>query len=114
MSDCLFCKIISGEIPTNIRYENADVIIFDDIQPQAPLHCLIIPKQHIASLNDLTEANQGLIGNMYWAAKIFAKQQGISEDGYRTVINCGEQGGQVVDHIHLHLLSGRMMQWPPG
>lgn len=114
MSDCLFCKITAGEIPTNIRYETDDVIIFDDIQPQAPLHCLVIPKQHLSSLNDLTSSNQAIIGKMMMAAKDFAKQQGVAEQGYRTVINCGEQGGQTVFHIHLHLLAGRAMQWPPG
>lgn len=114
MSDCLFCKIVAGEIPAKIRYENDDVLIFDDIQGQAPLHCLIIPKDHIATLNDLNADNHSIIGKMYLAAKDFAKQEGIAEQGYRTVINCGEQGGQTVYHIHLHLLAGREMQWPPG
>ncbi|MCK5726004.1 MAG: histidine triad nucleotide-binding protein [Thiotrichaceae bacterium] len=114
MSDCLFCKIVAGKIPAKIRYENDDVLIFDDIEGQAPLHCLVIPKKHIATLNDLTLDNHQLIAKMYLAVKEFAKQEGIAEQGYRTVINCGEQGGQTVYHIHLHLLSGRNLQWPPG
>ncbi|MCG8069616.1 MAG: histidine triad nucleotide-binding protein [Candidatus Thiodiazotropha taylori] len=114
MSDCLFCKFVSGEISPQTVYEDDDVLAFRDINPQAPCHVLIIPKKHISTLNDLTEEDAELVGKLYLAATKVAKQEGIDEAGYRTVMNCNEQAGQTVFHIHLHLLGGRRMNWPPG
>lgn len=114
MSDCLFCKFVSGEIYPQTVYEDDDVLAFRDINPQAPCHVLIIPKKHISTLNDLTEEDAELVGKLYLAAAKVAKQEGIDEAGYRTVMNCNEQAGQTVFHIHLHLLGGRRMNWPPG
>lgn len=114
MSDCLFCKMVSGEIAADKVYEDDDILVFRDINPQAPLHLLLIPKVHISTLNDLDEAHASLLGKMYLAVKAIAKQQGVAEDGYRTVMNCNRDGGQTVFHIHLHLLAGRGLLWPPG
>jgi len=114
MSDCIFCKIASGDIPADKLYEDDDVLAFRDLGPQAPTHALVIPKVHIATLNDLTEANQAIMGKLFLAAKQVAADQGIAADGYRTVMNCNNHGGQTVYHIHLHLLGGRRMTWPPG
>ncbi|MCG8035521.1 MAG: histidine triad nucleotide-binding protein [Candidatus Thiodiazotropha taylori] len=114
MSDCLFCKFVSGEISVEAVYEDDDVLAFRDINPQAPCHVLIIPKKHISTLNDLSGEDAELMGKLYLAATKVAKQEGIDEAGYRTVMNCNEQAGQTVFHIHLHLLGGRRMNWPPG
>ena len=114
MSDCIFCKIISGDIPAEKVFENDHVIGFRDLNPQAPTHVLVIPKKHISTINDLQEEDKALVGEMYLAAKQIAADEGLSDDGYRTVMNCNEQAGQTVFHIHLHLLGGRRMQWPPG
>jgi histidine triad (HIT) family protein len=114
MSDCLFCKIIQGEIPSEKLFENEDVFAFRDISPVAPLHALIIPKQHVAMINDLEPQHNEMIGKLFLAAKQIAKQEGYSEDGYRTVMNCGEAAGQTVFHLHLHLIAGRDLIWPPG
>ncbi|MDQ7075659.1 MAG: histidine triad nucleotide-binding protein [Gammaproteobacteria bacterium] len=114
MSDCLFCNIVDGKIPAEIVYENKQVVAFRDLNPQAPLHVLLIPKKHIATLNDLESEDSAVMGALILAAKKVAEAEGVAESGYRTVINCGEQGGQSVYHIHLHLLAGRQMQWPPG
>ena len=114
MDDCLFCKMASGEIKPDVLYEDDDVLAFRDINPQAPVHALIIPKRHISTLNDLEEQDAETIGKLFLAASNVAKQEGIDEAGYRTLINCNEQGGQVVFHVHLHLLGGRRMGWPPG
>lgn len=114
MSDCLFCKFISGEIKTEAVYEDEQVFAFKDIHPQAPTHILVIPKKHIHSLNHLSENDGNLIGSLYLAAKIIAQQNNIHESGYRCLINCGSDGGQSVFHIHLHLLGGRPLGWPPG
>ncbi|MFQ5470539.1 MAG: histidine triad nucleotide-binding protein [Gammaproteobacteria bacterium] len=114
MNDCLFCKMVAGEITPDTVYEDEDVLAFRDISPQAPLHILIIPKQHIASINDVQGHHAALLGNMYLVAKKIAEQEGVAEAGYRTVMNCNADGGQAVYHIHLHLLAGRAMQWPPG
>jgi len=114
MSDCLFCKFVSGEIQPNTVYEDDHVLAFRDINPQAPTHVLVVPKRHIATLNDLTGEDAELVGRLYLAARQVARQEGIDEPGYRTVINCNEQAGQSVFHIHLHLLGGRDMAWPPG
>ncbi len=107
--DCVFCKIVAGEIPTDILYQDEEVIAFRDINPMAPIHLLIIPKKHISSLAQLSEAESSLIGNMVNTANQLAKREGISESGYRLVINCGEQGGQLVPHLHMHLLGGRQL-----
>ncbi len=112
MSDCLFCKFVAGEIEPDVVYEDDQVLAFRDINPQAPVHILIIPKKHIATLNELDD--QSLAGTLLLTARNIAAQEGISEEGYRTVFNCKQQGGQEVYHIHLHLLGGRQMTWPPG
>jgi len=114
MNDCLFCKILAREIPADILYEDEQVLAFSDIDPKAPTHALIIPKIHISTINDLTEEHNALIGHMFQVAKKIAKTKGYAEDGYRVVMNCNRGGGQAVYHIHLHLLAGRQMQWPPG
>ena len=105
--DCIFCKIVAGQIPSDVVFTDDKVIAFRDISPMAPVHLLIIPREHIASLNDITEQQTVLIGHMAQVAKQLAKQQGIATKGYRVVINCGPQGGQVVPHLHMHLLGGR-------
>ena len=114
MSDCLFCKIIAGAIPGHLVHEDKDLVAFKDINPQAPLHVLIVPRQHIATLNDLLPNNDDLIGMMVRRAAALAKQHGYSDRGYRTVLNCNREAGQTVFHIHLHLLAGRGFGWPPG
>jgi len=114
MDDCLFCKIVAGDIPADTVYENDQVFAFRDIDPKAPTHILIIPKEHIATTNDLAEAHKTLVGEMLLAEKEIAGQEGIADSGYRTVFNCNGDGGQAVYHIHLHLLGGRQMTWPPG
>ena len=112
MTDCLFCKMVSGEIKPDTVYEDDKVLAFRDIHPQAPVHILIIPKIHIATLNELDDV--GLAGHLLLTAAKLAAQEGLAGDGYRTVINCNEHGGQAVYHLHLHLLGGRSMRWPPG
>jgi len=114
MADCLFCKMIAGEITPDTVYEDDDVLAFRDINPQAPTHVLVVPKQHVATLNDLDDSNASLVGKMMLAAASIARQEGFAESGYRTVMNCNADGGQTVFHIHLHLLGGRRMHWPPG
>ncbi|TVS12360.1 MAG: histidine triad nucleotide-binding protein [Wenzhouxiangella sp.] len=114
MSNDLFMKIIEREIPADIVYENDRVLAFRDIDPQAPTHVLIIPKKRIPTINDLGPDDAGLIGEMVLAARDVARQEGLSEDGYRLVFNCNRDGGQSVYHIHLHLLGGRRLTWPPG
>lgn len=114
MDDCLFCKMISREIEPDVVYEDEDVLAFRDINPQAPVHVVIIPKRHIATLNDLQAGDAELMGKLYLAATRIAQIEGIADAGYRTLINCNEAGGQTVFHIHLHLLGGRHMGWPPG
>ena len=112
MSDCLFCRIIAGEIQANKIYEDDDVFAFYDIDAQAPQHFLVIPKQHIATLNEADDAN--LIGKLTLTASKIAKQLNFADDGYRLVINCNKNGGQMIYHIHLHCLGGRQLNWPPG
>jgi len=114
MSDCLFCKMVAGEIQPAKVYEDDEVLAFRDINPQAPTHILVIPKRHIATTNDLTDADAALVGKLTLVAAKIAAQEGLSERGYRTVMNCNRDGGQAVYHIHLHLLGGRGMGWPPG
>ena len=114
MGDTLFDKIIRREIPADIVYEDDDVLAFRDINPQAPVHVLFIPKRAIATLNDVNTSDAELIGRLVLAATAWAKNQGFADDGYRLVMNCNTHGGQTVFHIHLHLLAGRQMHWPPG
>jgi histidine triad (HIT) family protein len=111
---CLFCKILAGDIPADVIYESDTAIAFRDINPQAPTHVLIIPRKHIATINDLEEDDQALVGSLYSAAKDIAQQEGFADIGYRSVMNCNEAAGQTVFHIHLHLLGGRAFAWPPG
>lgn len=114
MCDCLFCKIISGEIPSGKVYEDDTVFAFNDISPEAPVHVLIVPKEHISSANELNEENASVTAKVFLAAKKIAKEKNIAEGGYRIVNNCGENGGQSVKHLHFHLLGGRSLSWPPG
>lgn len=114
MSDCLFCKMVAGEIKPAVVYENDQVLAFRNLRPQAPVHVLIIPKRHIPTLDDLSPDDLAIAGELLLAASQIAQQEGLSEDGYRTVINCRAHGGQEVYHLHLHLLGGRRMSWPPG
>ena len=110
----LFSKIIRREIPADIVFEDEHVLAFRDINPQAPVHVLFIPKREIATLNDLVDGDEALVGRLHLAAAAYAKREGFADDGYRVVINCGRDGGQSVYHIHLHLLAGRPLHWPPG
>jgi histidine triad (HIT) family protein len=112
MTHCLFCKIVAGDIKPNIVFEDDNILAFRDINPQAPVHILIIPKAHVATLDDLD--NTLLAGQLVQTAVQLAKAEGLSEEGYRTVFNCNQKGGQEVYHVHLHLLGGRQMTWPPG
>jgi histidine triad (HIT) family protein len=111
---CLFCKIVAGEVPAKRVHEDEHLIAFEDINPQAPLHVLIIPKRHIATLGDLQAADDGLVGEMVRRAAAIAKDRGVDAGGYRTVFNCNSDAGQTVFHIHLHVLGGRRFAWPPG
>lgn len=111
---CLFCDIIQGKIPATVVFEDEEMLAFRDISPQAPTHVLIIPKRHIATINDTDEQDAFLLGRLILRAKHIAKAQGLSETGYRLVYNINSGGGQEVYHIHLHLLGGRQMTWPPG
>jgi len=114
MSNCIFCKIVEGEIPAELLYEDEYVLVFKDVQSQAPFHALVIPKQHIATINELEPENAGILAPMFLAAKHIAQAAGYQKQGYRTVMNCEEGGGQSVFHIHLHVLAGRRLTWPPG
>jgi histidine triad (HIT) family protein len=112
--ECLFCRIISGGIPARIAWQSDALVAFHDINPQAPLHVLICPRKHIASLNDMVPGDESLIGEAIGAAARIARETGHAEDGYRVVLNCGAGAGQSVFHIHVHLLAGRPFGWPPG
>lgn len=112
--NCLFCRMVSGEIKPDVVYQDEAVLAFRDINPQAPVHVLVIPKRHIATLNDLEPGDGDLVGKMVLAAKEVARQAGVAEAGYRTVMNCNADAGQSVFHVHLHVLGGRVMSWPPG
>ena len=114
MSSCLFCKIVNREIPATIVYEDDRVLAFNDINPQAPSHVLVIPKRHVTSLNDLGPDDDAVIGEVVRRAAAIASDRGVATGGFRTVFNTGRDGGQTVSHIHLHLLGGRPMTWPPG
>lgn len=113
-TDCLFCKIAKRELNTPLVYEDDDIVAFEDINPQAPIHVLIIPRRHIATLNDTTDVDDHLTGRLFLIAKQLATHYAIADDGYRTVLNCNPAGGQAVYHLHVHLLGGRQMHWPPG
>lgn len=114
MSDCLFCRIIAGEIPATKLFEDDRMIVFNDITPQAPLHALVVPRKHIATLNDLEPGDETLVGAMTRRAALIAADHGYAASGYRTVFNCNKDAGQAVFHIHLHVLAGRSLAWPPG
>ena len=114
MTDCLFCRIAAGEIAAELVFKNDAVVAFRDINPQAPTHILIIPRRHIATINDIGENDREVLGEMYLVAAQLARQEGFAEDGYRVTMNCNEGAGQTVFHIHLHLLGGRRFGWPPG
>lgn len=114
MKECIFCKIAAREIPAEIIYEDSEVVAFKDINPQAPIHALIIPKKHIEKISDINGSNSGIIAGLAVAANKIAQEQGISKSGYRLVLNCEKDAGQEVYHIHMHLLGGRKMAWPPG
>ncbi|MCB4792610.1 MAG: histidine triad nucleotide-binding protein [Elusimicrobia bacterium] len=112
--DCLFCRIAKKEVPSKIVFENEQIFAFWDIDPKAPVHILIVPKKHISGLNDITCADNELLGKLANAAKDIAKKENIDKSGFRLVVNCGKDAGQAVDHIHFHLLGGRKLSWPPG
>ena len=112
--DCLFCKILAGDIPAELVYESETAVAFRDINPQAPTHVLVIPRKHISTINDIADEDHAIVGSLYTAAQEIAAAEGIAEDGYRAVMNCNEGAGQSVFHIHLHVLGGRPMGWPPG
>lgn len=111
--DCLFCKIIAGEIPSKKIYEDEKVFAFYDIDPKAPVHFLVVPKKHISAPSEITEADELIVGHIYSVIANLAKELNL-EKGYRVVANCGEVGGQTVGHLHFHVLAGRMLAWPPG
>ena len=111
---CLFCKIVAGDIPASKVYEDDRLIAFNDITPQAPMHVLVVPKQHVSTLNDLSASHDDLVGAMVRTAATIAKDRGCDGSGFRTVFNCNAQAGQTVFHIHLHVLGGRNLAWPPG
>ncbi len=112
--DCLFCRIVRREIPSQIVHETDDLVAFRDIDPKAPVHVLIIPKRHIGSVNDVEPADAALLGELFVAARAIAREQGVADDGYRVVVNTNAGAGQTVFHIHMHLLGGRGLRWPPG
>jgi len=114
LEDCLFCKIAAGKMDTDFIYQDEQVVVFEDINPKAPVHLFIVPKKHISDLNSLETEDSELIGHIYQIAKQMAAEYDIAESGYRLVSNCGDDGGQTVYHIHFHLLGGRKLQWPPG
>ncbi len=112
--DCIFCGIVDRSLPTELIYEGEQIVAFRDITPQAPTHVLIVPREHVESVADLNETHTAVLGEMFLAANTIARQEGIGESGYRLVFNCGRAAGQSVDHLHLHLLGGRKLGWPPG
>lgn len=114
MDDCIFCKIVNKEIPSTKVYEDDKVLAFKDISPEAPVHIVIVPKEHIRSANELNENNASIVAHIFTIINKIAEEQGIKDSGYRIINNCGEHGGQTVNHIHFHLLGGRNLSWPPG
>ena len=113
-ADCLFCKIRDGQIPAKVVYKDDDCLAFEDINPQAPMHLLVIPNKHVPTINDLTSDEDELVGKLFRAAAKLARERGYADSGYRTVMNCNRHAGQTVFHIHLHVLAGRDLTWPPG
>ena len=111
---CLFCRIIAGEAPATVLHQDERLVVIQDVNPQAPLHCLVIPRKHIPTLNDLSPEDDALVGELFRAAALMARERGVAERGYRTVFNCNREAGQSVFHIHLHVLGGRAFRWPPG
>jgi histidine triad (HIT) family protein len=114
MDDCLFCRIVEGKVPAKIVYKDEQLVAFSDINPQAPMHVLIVPRRHVATLNDLSVEDDALVGQMLRRAAALARENGYAERGYRTVFNCNSEAGQTVFHIHMHVLAGRGLTWPPG
>lgn len=114
MDDCLFCKMAKGEIEPDTVYEDEEILAFRDINPQAPVHILVAPRRHIENTNDLGDGDAELVGRLILTAARLAGEEGIAESGYRTVLNCNDDGGQSIPHLHLHLLGGRRLGWPPG
>ncbi len=114
MENCIFCKIANGEIPTSLVYEDDLVAAFNDLEPQAPVHILIVPKEHISSALELTSSNSSVVAHIFEVAGKIARDMGFDKTGFRLVNNCGEDGGQTVQHLHFHLLAGRNLEWPPG
>lgn len=114
MENCIFCKIISREIPSSIVFEDESIVAFNDINPKAPIHILLIPKEHFDSINDIPEEKKYILSDLILKARQIAKEKGIAANGYRLVFNTGQDSGQEVSHLHLHLLGGRKMNWPPG
>lgn len=114
MAECIFCGIVSGGVPANVIYEDDDVVAFRDLNPQAPTHVLVIPRRHIASIDDMSDGDEEMIGRVFAAAKAVAREEGIDRTGYRLVTNIGDEAGQTVGHLHVHVLGGRRMTWPPG
>ena len=114
MADCLFCKIVAKQLPARVVREDADTVAFEDVNPQAPTHVLVIPRKHIATTNDLAPEDEALVGKLFRAAATIARDRGIDRSGYRVVMNANRDAGQTVFHIHQHVLGGRVMTWPPG
>jgi histidine triad (HIT) family protein len=114
MENCIFCKIANREIPSRIVYEDESILAFHDIDPKAPVHILVIPKEHIPSVNELSQDNSRVIGHIFAVIPSIAQQAGIRDTGYRVVVNCGKDAGQAVNHLHYHVLGGRSLNWPPG
>lgn len=114
MSDCLFCRIVAGTVPSTKVYEDATVVAIRDIAPRAPTHLLLLPREHLASVNELTDGHAQLVGHLFAVAAELARREGIAEAGYRIVTNVGRWGGQTIDHLHFHLMGGRPFEWPPG
>ena len=113
-TDCLFCKFVSGELETNVVHNDEHVLAFRDINPQAPTHALIVPRQHVATINDIQPEHKEVVGALFVAAREIAASEGFADDGYRVVMNCNDAAGQTVFHLHLHILGGRRLSWPPG
>ncbi|MDN5277123.1 MAG: histidine triad family protein [Clostridiales bacterium] len=114
MDDCIFCRIVDKQIPSRIVYEDDSILAFHDIDPKAPVHVLVIPKQHIPSINEVTQENSQVIAHIFATMPKIAQQLGIKDSGYRVVVNCGKDAGQAVNHLHYHVLGGRSLTWPPG
>jgi histidine triad (HIT) family protein len=114
MDDCLFCKIADGRIPAKLVHQDEDTVAFEDLDPQAPVHLLVVPRRHVARVSELTPEDDAVMGKLYRVAASLARARGVAEGGFRVVMNTNADGGQVIFHVHLHLLGGRVMGWPPG